>query len=108
MPATGGLPTHADVLAQVDLAVISTDADGIVTTWNPRAERLYGWTREEAIGRPIMERTVPVEAGSQAAEILEQVAGGHSWQGRFRVRRKDGSVVTAFVRSSPMLDGDGS
>ena len=103
-PTTGGPPTHADVLAQVDLAVISTDADGVVTTWNPRAEALYGWTREEAVGRPIMELTVPADEGGQAAEIIEQVAGGHSWQGPFRVRRKDGTVFTTFVRNSPMFD----
>jgi PAS domain S-box-containing protein len=96
------------VLAQVDLAVISTDADGIVTTWNPRAETLYGWTREEAVGRPIMELTVPVDEGRQAAEIMEQVADGHSWQGPFQVRRKDGTVFTTFVRNSPMFDDDGT
>jgi PAS domain S-box-containing protein len=96
------------VLAQVDLAVIATDATGTVTTWNARAEALYGWTSEEALGRPIMELTVPADGGGQAREILEQVTAGRPWQGPFRVRRKDGTLFTTFVRNSPIVDDDGA
>jgi PAS domain S-box-containing protein len=95
------------VLDQVDLAVIATDAGGVVTHWNARAEVLYGWTREEAIGRYIADLTVPKDQRRNGAEIIEQVQRGESWHGSFRVRRKDGSVFTAYVKNSPILERDG-
>jgi PAS domain S-box-containing protein len=94
------------VLDHVDLAVIATDADGVVTTWNARAEALYGWTRDEAIGRHIAELTVPDDARDTAQEIMAAIQRGESWQGSFLLRRKDGSRFTAFVKDSPVLDED--
>jgi PAS domain S-box-containing protein len=106
-PGSGGLPSLADVLDRVDLAVISTDANGIVTTWNARAAALYGWSEDEAIGRQIMDLTVPADGEGAAREIMERLATGESWQGPFRVRRKDGGAFTTFVRNSPIMNGDG-
>jgi PAS domain S-box-containing protein len=100
-------PSQEQVLDQVDLAVIATDADGVVTTWNSRAEALYGWGRKEAVGRHIMELTVPDESRRTAEEIIAALQRGSSWQGTFRVRRKDGTRFTAFVKDAPILDGDG-
>lgn len=84
--------------------MIATDADGVVTTWNARAETLYGWSRDEAIGRHISELTVPSDDQKVAEEIMASLQRGESWQGSFRLRRKDGSVFTAFVKDSPILD----
>jgi PAS domain S-box-containing protein len=95
------------VLDQVDLAVIATDADGVVTTWNARAETVYGWTRDEAVGRHISDLTVPAEGQATAEEVMAAIQRGESWQGSFRVCRKDGSVFTAYVKDSPIHDADG-
>jgi PAS domain S-box-containing protein len=102
--AHDGSPSEAQVLDQVDLAVIATNADGVVTTWNSRAETLYGWPREEAIGRHINDLTVPAESRRTAEEILAVLGQGRPWQGSFRLRRKDGSVFTAFVKDSPIVE----
>jgi PAS domain S-box-containing protein len=98
-------PSHDQVLDQVDLAVIATDAEGVVTHWNARAEVLYGWTRDEAIGRYVADLTVPEDQRRNGAQIIERLQAGESWQGSFRVRRKDGSVFTAYVKNSPILEG---
>lgn len=105
-PQSGPL-THEQVLDQVDLAVIATDAAGIVITWNSRAEILYGWSRTEAIGRHIAELTVPEGEQGAAEQIMVAIARGESWQGAFRLRRKDGSHFTAFVKDSPIEDESG-
>jgi PAS domain S-box-containing protein len=94
------------VLDCVDLAVIATNAEGVVTIWNARAEGLYGWSRAEAVGRHIAELTVPGDGREIAAEIMESLQQGESWQGSFRLRRKDGSIFTAFVKDSPILGPD--
>ena len=103
-----GSPTQDQVLDCVDLAVIATDANGVVTTWNARAEVLYGWTREEAIGRHVSQLTVPDHAQDDAEDILATLQRGETWQGAFRLRRKDGSSFTAFVKDSPILDPAGN
>ena len=103
----GGFPSKDQVLDQVDLAVIATDADGVVTTWNARAETVYGWSREEAIGRHISELTVPDESRRTAEDIMASIQRGEAWQGSFRLRRKDGSLFTAYVKDSPILDSEG-
>lgn len=87
--------------------MIATDANGVVTTWNARAEKVYGWTRDEATGRHVSDLTVP-EAGRGVADgILAAIQRGESWQGSFRVRRKDGSLFTAYLKKAPILDSDG-
>ncbi len=67
---------------------------------------LYGWSRDEAVGRHIGELTVPPESQRDAEQILAALANGESWQGSFRVRRKDGTGFTAYVKNSPIRDGD--
>jgi PAS domain S-box-containing protein len=105
--APQGAPSHAQVLDQVDLAVIATDAEGVVTTWNSRAETLYGWSREEALGRHINDLTVPEQSRDTAEEILAALVRGKPWQGSFKLRRKDGSTFTAFVKDTPILADGG-
>jgi PAS domain S-box-containing protein len=96
------------VLDRVDLAIIATDGKGVVVTWNARAERLYGWTRAEALGRDLIELTVPPEEFPAAQQVIAALQRGESWQGQFRTRRKDGSRFTAFVKDSPILDASGA
>jgi PAS domain S-box-containing protein len=108
VPPSGGSPTHAEVLDQVDLAVIATDPEGRVTTWNARATTLYGWSHEEAMGRPIVELVVPAGDYVVANEIMDRLRSGQPWQGAFTLRRKDGSVFTAFVKDSPLFNGNGN
>jgi PAS domain S-box-containing protein len=101
------VPSQGQVLDQVGLAVIATDADGVVRTWNNRAEELYGWTRQEAVGRHITELTVPESARREAEEAMAALQRGSAWQGPFEVRRRDGTTFTAYVKDSPILDDDG-
>jgi PAS domain S-box-containing protein len=98
---------QAHLLEQVQAAVIATDMRGKVTHWNEHAERLYGWSREEAMGRDIMELTVgPGEAGI-AGDIMRQVGTGGTWEGEFTVRRRDGSTFYAHVTDSVIRDAQG-
>jgi PAS domain S-box-containing protein len=102
--AQPGSPSHAQVLDQVALAVIATDSNGVVTTWNSRAEALYGWSRHEAVGKHINDLTVPAESQRNAEAILAAIAAGRTWQGPFRVKRKDGTGFTAYVKNSPIQE----
>lgn len=98
---------HASLLDQVNSAVIATDELGRVVFWNRYAEKLYQWTAAEAMGRSILELTVPPDEMGGAAQILEALAAGKSWEGEFPVRRKDGTTFVAHVVDAPVLDPQG-
>jgi len=98
---------QARLLDQVQAAVIATDLDGTVIHWSAHGERLYGFSREETLGRNISELTVgPTEAGL-ANEIMERLRSGETWEGEFTVRRKDGSTFPAYVIDSVIHDSRG-
>ncbi|QDG51989.1 PAS domain S-box protein [Persicimonas caeni] len=98
---------QATLLEAVGEAVIATDLDGRVLYWNGRAEALFGWSEQEALGRNILEMNTPEDARERAEEILANVARGERWSGEFEVRRKDGTSFPAQVTSSPILDEAG-
>ncbi len=98
---------QARLLDQVNCAVIATDPRGAITHWNRFAERLYGWSIDEVLGKNILDVTPPVESRTTAAEIMEELATKGSWSGEFTVRRKDGTIFPALVTDAMIRDDAG-
>lgn len=92
-----GTFSAADQLASVGQAVVATDVDGVVVSWNPAAERLYGWTADEAVGRHIADLCVPQSRQEDAAEVLVALRAGTSWSGGVLLRRKNGTMFPGLV-----------
>jgi PAS domain S-box-containing protein len=99
---------QAHLLNTVEQSVIATDLDGTVIYWNHFAEKLYGWTAKEAMGRSITDLIMPDIMAEQAAEIMSLLRKGKSWSGEFQVRRRDGTTFPAQVFNSPIEDGQGN
>ena len=99
---------QAHLLDTVEQAVVATNLEGEIIYWNRFAEKLYGWSAEEAIARNIMELTTPEIAHEQAAKIMAQLSVGKSWAGEFTVRNKEGITFPAQVFDSPITDADGA
>ena len=89
-----------------DAIIITNTRDGTITSWNRGAERLYGYTPEEAIGRPISLVEPPDRAGEQE-DILRRVFEGQSVD-RFETPRvrKDGSRLIVSLTVSPVRDAN--
>ncbi len=104
-----GDPAHqlAAIVDSSDDAIISKTLDGTITSWNRSAERIYGWTAEEAVGRRIT-LIVPPENPGEVAEILERVSAGERIE-RYETERvrKDGRRIKVSLSVSPILDGEG-
>ena len=96
-----------EILDQVGAAVILTDLDGTVSYWNRTAETLYGWTKAEAVGRPITDLTVPADGQANAETIFETINAEGSWEGEFDVVRRDGSVFPVRVSDRALRDRAG-
>jgi PAS domain S-box-containing protein len=100
---------QAALLDEIDVSVIVTDLDLIVLSWSAGAERLYGWTAQEAVGRHVSETVVPAQAASPAnlEESAVALQRDGRWDGEYTVARKDGSTFPAHVRSRLISDQDG-
>jgi PAS domain S-box-containing protein len=98
--------TQAALLDEIDVAVVATSLDGRITHWNRGAERLYGWTRSEAIDRNAHELIVPVDADRGREIVAELHRAGH-WEGESSVFRNDGSTFPAYLRDRIITGGDG-
>jgi PAS domain S-box-containing protein len=94
----------AAIVASSDDAIISKRLDGTITTWNHAAERLYGYTAAEIIGRPIA-TIVPADRRAELVEIMARLKRGERIAHHETVRvHKDGTRIDVSVSISPMFD----
>jgi PAS domain S-box-containing protein len=97
----------AAVVASSDDAIISKSLDGVVTSWNAAAERLFGYQADEMIGQPIL-RLLPEERHDEERVILERLRRGEHVDHFETVRRtKDGRSLDVSVTISPLRDTHG-
>ena len=89
-------------------AIIGCTLEGIISTWNRGAEKLYGYSPAEAIGQPVTILTAP-EAGDVPARILDKIKAGKGIQSFEDVRiTKEGRRVDVAITVSPVIDVDGN
>jgi PAS domain S-box-containing protein len=102
---------HAQQLASIvetsDDAIVSKDLNGIITSWNGGAERLFGYTAAEVLGKPVT-LLIPPDRHSEEPEILERIRRGKRVDHYETVRRrKDGGLLDISLSVSPLKDADG-
>jgi PAS domain S-box-containing protein len=97
----------AAIVESSDDAIIGKNLEGIVTSWNDGAEKVFGYSASEMIGKSIL-RIIPPERSDEEARILEQVRRGEPMKHFETIRvRKDGSNVHISVTVSPIRDAEG-
>jgi PAS domain S-box-containing protein len=97
----------AAIVNSSDDAIIGKDLDGIVRSWNPAAERLYGYTAEEIVGQPLA-RLVPPEHPDELPTLMARLRRGERIEHYETERvRKDGSRVAVSLTISPIRDAEG-
>ena len=93
-------------------AIIGQDLDGVITSWNKGAERIYGYAPDEVLGKNISLLVPPDKAANglpgESSEILEKIARGEGIEHRESVRvTKDGRRLDVFISVSPLRDAKG-
>jgi PAS domain S-box-containing protein len=107
---TGSKVPVADGMAlldAVDLAVVATDNDMVVTYWNTAATALFGWSADHAIHRGLPELLGTADS-EVTAEALAMVTRGESWSGHLSVRRSNDASLVVRSTCNPLLDGTGA
>lgn len=102
------LALQAAIVSSSDSAIISESVSGSITSWNPAAERLFGYSAEEAIGRSIVDLVVPDGYFDEEHASRQQMQDdGKVKTFETRRRHKDGHLVDVSVTLFPLLDSRG-
>lgn len=97
----------AAVVEQSSEAILIKDLDNIVLSWNAGAERMYGWSQAEAVGRNITLLLRPSATGTDVARRIAQVRRGVPDAWRTVSYRRDGTLIHVDVNVSPLFDESG-
>ena len=89
-----------------DDAIVGLSIDGTVTSWTPAAERMYGYSPKEVIGRP--DRLIPQERAGELEAVLAWIRDGHVEHAETNLVRKNGTVVPVSITAAPIRDEGGT
>jgi len=95
----------ASIIECADDAILATDLDGIVFAWNPAAERMYGYSADEMLGRSILQTVAP-DQRSEVTGMMERIRGGERVEHHETVRiDRHGATIAVSMALSPILSG---
>ena len=98
----------AAIVESSDDAIISKDLNGLITSWNRGAEKLFGYPAAEIVGTSIL-RLVPDDRRQEEQDILEKIKSGDSVDHFETLRQaKDGRLLNVSLTASPIRDADGA
>jgi PAS domain S-box-containing protein len=101
------LRSLAAIVESSDDAIVSKDLDGLITSWNKGAERVFGYSAEEAIGQPIT-IVIPRDRQDEEPTILTRIRRGERIEHFETIRqRKNGSLIVVSLSVSPVKDAEG-
>jgi PAS domain S-box-containing protein len=97
----------ASIVEYSDDAIVSKDLNGVITSWNKGAERIFGYTAEEAVGKPVT-ILIPPDRRDEEPAILQRIRRGERIEHYETVRtRKDGSRIDISLTVSPVKNTEG-
>ncbi len=98
----------AAIVSSSDDAILSKDLDGIITSWNAGAERMYGYCAQDIVGQPVS-LLFPFDRQEEFTQIMERIRHGERVD-HFETLRvcKDGSLLPVSVTVSPIIDHTGA
>ncbi|MFF8909519.1 SpoIIE family protein phosphatase [Streptomyces olivaceoviridis] len=98
-------PRRTSLLDVLSVAALVLDTDGRIVFWTPQAEELFGYSADEALGRPAARLIIHPEHLQAVVKLFAEVmATGRSWAGAFPIRHKDGSTRLMEFRNMRLLD----
>ncbi|AXV15218.1 hypothetical protein CYG48_05570 [Neorhizobium sp. SOG26] len=97
----------AQIIASSDVAIVSIDTDMNIQSWNRGAQKLYGYSPAEVLGRSIM-MIVPPEKFDEECSLMRSIRRGETVHSHETIRvHKDGSVTTVSLTAEPIYDDNG-
>jgi PAS domain S-box-containing protein len=99
----------SSIVDSSDDAILSKDLNGIITSWNKSAERMFGYTAAEAVGQPVAALLIPSDRQDEEPDILAKLRSGERVDHfETKRKRKDGTLMDISLTISPVKDPNGS
>ncbi len=98
---------QAHLLTNVSDAIIATDTELKITSWNPAAERMFGWRKEEVLGKPVNQVVRSELTKQQYTDALEEMQKGTTYSLQLSVRHKDGHQIWNDSTNTVLRDSSG-
>jgi PAS domain S-box-containing protein len=95
------------LVRHLPVSVVATDLHGTVRVWSPGAQRLFGWSEDEAVGGDIRALTVGPLDQEIAECIMDTVLAGQTWEGEFHTYDRHGAPLTLHVVDAPVIGDSG-
>jgi len=105
--ANAAMQYNALLMEHIQDAVISTDKNFTVVSWNRKAERLSGWSEDEIRGRKVVEIVKPVYKETFQSVIVKELLKNESWEGETIFQKKSGEQATVQVSAAVIKAGNG-
>ncbi len=99
---------QSQLLHQVEQSIAAIDRHGTVSYFNPAAERLFGWSAEEVLGKSMFDLSVPPSMREEAAAAVSGIGRGEPWKGEFPLLKRNGETFIAEISDSPIRDTSGN
>ncbi|MDB6095054.1 MAG: signal transduction histidine kinase, nitrogen specific, NtrB [Verrucomicrobia bacterium] len=103
----GVVRQQSDILNRAREGIVIGDLEGRIIYWNTGAERIFGWTTIEVMGRTVAELWSDPEESLQLRESDDALRAKGEWQGEIRLRRKVGNPLYVEMRRSVVFDSEG-
>jgi PAS domain S-box-containing protein len=99
---------QAYLLDNVSDAIISSDLDYVIQSWNPAAEEIYGWSADEVVGRPVSDVLPPEYPQDRHENVVRQFFTNEQWKGEVIHKRKDGTPIHVLGSVTLLRDDEGT
>lgn len=91
---------NATLMNNIRDAIVSTDKDFIIVSWNKQAEIIFGWTEREMKGKTFASMMSPSYKGSSRASVIKELIKTGTWSGEASMEKKNGDIITILLSSS--------
>jgi PAS domain S-box-containing protein len=98
---------QASLLDQVDSSIIAADTDRKIVYWNQHAERLFGWTKIEALGRKTNELLLPQDGLAKNEVRYRELSQNKHWEGEITMKHRSGKTFPVHVSAATLTDEEG-
>lgn len=98
---------QAQILNAVGQAIVTADKNWVITYWNEAAEKLFGWSSDEAIGRGLFEIIPTYALETQKMQAEGALAEGVTWSDELSIQNRQGNWFSCLIAQSPLQDANG-
>lgn len=98
---------NTTLMNNVEGAIVSTDKNFLIVSWNKQAEIIFGWTEQEMKGRTFASILRPSYKGIPPSTVAKEILKNGAWSGEVTMEKKKGDIITVYISVTLIKSGDG-